>query len=210
MMKKYIKIVALSCGALFLSACGGDTDSSGILKDIKEINVTDPDNNATMLATDTSRSLTSYVIYNDGSSALATTNVTWESNETNVSANYNSIKGDLGLSSNYDGNVTITVSSQQFSDTYTMNIDGITQISMNPSTYDNSIAGAGASFNIQASAIYTSGADSNITSSATWSTTNSSIATVDTNGVVSVLTSGDFNVSATLLGESNTTIVSNP
>lgn len=207
MMKKYVSIVTIILSIVFLSACGGSTDESGIFKDIQDVNITDPDNNSTLLATDIERALIGYVLYNDGSSAVGTSNMLWESNETNVSVNYDSLKGNLGLVSNYNGAVTITVSSHEFSDRYEMNVDGIHYLSVVPSEYNVS----GSTFNIEAKAIYISGAENNMTDRVTWSTTNSSVATVDSNGLVTVITSGeDFNVSASLLGEQNTTVVHNP
>ena len=206
MMKKYFTIALLSLGLLIFTACGGDAEGEGVFKDIEKISIVDPDSNASMLATDTSRSLKSFVTYSDGSSALSTTNVIWETDEESVSANFNSIKGSLGLSANYNGPVRITVSSYQFSDTYAMNIDGIASLRTTPANHTVSES----TFEVTSHAIFFSGVDINVTDKVVWSTTDAAIATVDSSGVVTVLASGDFNVTATLLGESNSTVVSNP
>jgi len=206
-MKTILKIVTLSTTILFLTACGGDSGDSGVLKDIQDINITNADANASMLATQT-KVLQAYVTYNDGTSALTTSNVTWESSEDNVSAGVNETKGQVTLTSNYDGNATISVSFKQFTSSYELVIDGINLIKLTPATID--MSGTTSPFNLDATALFVSGTEENITTTSTWSTSNSSIATVDSSGAVTVLTSGDFNVTVSRLGESNVTVVTNP
>lgn len=208
MKQLLFKSTTLALAIALFTACGGDSGDSGILKDIDDINITNPDANATLLATQT-KSLESWVHYNDGSFSLATTNVTWESNETNVSANFNSLKGNIALLANFNGVAKISVSSKQFSDDYNLNVDGIEHVSLTPANVDMTTVTS--PFTLEAKAVFFSGAEDNITSSVSWSTTNTSVATVSSLGVVTVLTTGeDFNVTATRLGESNVTVVTNP
>lgn len=96
--------------ATFFISCGENTKTP-IITDVSKIEI--DDTNATMYSTDSAKSLSSTVTYNDNTTANATQGVTWLSSDSNILM----MSQNSALASANGGDVNISIEYEQFNDT---------------------------------------------------------------------------------------------
>ncbi len=191
-MKYYISTLLLPISIFFISC--GDNTTTPLIKDINTLFINDA--NITLHSTDLAYNTTATVVYTDNSTADATEAVLWTSSNSDVLSAYS---GALTPLSN-GGNVTITASYEQFSDSKPVQIYALTDY--NASFPDINATGT---YVFQAYGNFENG-DTNfpIVNNIIWSADNDAVIEV-TDGVASItLVAGDTNVTATVFGETNT------
>ena len=140
------------------------------------------------------QSFTATATYSDGSSG-AISSVTWSSSAPSI-ATVTAGGIATGVSA---GSTTITAASGAVTGTATLTVNSnvVTALSVTPASVNLSVGGT---VQLAATATYQNGPPGNVSSSATWSSTNSSVATVDSSGLVIAVGQGDATVSASFEG----------
>jgi uncharacterized protein YjdB len=173
-----------------------DVESGTVAKTLKSISVTPQTASVNIGAT---QQYTATAEYTDGSSGGAT--VTWSTSESSL-ATINSSGIATGVAA---GSVTVTATSGSISGTaaLTVNANVVTGISVTPASVSLSYGGTQ---QFTATATYQTGPSGNVTSGATWSSSNTSIVTVDAGYAVAV-GAGSATVTASLNGFSSSASV---
>ena len=140
------------------------------------------------------QSFTATATYSDGSTGAATS-VTWSSSEPAV-ATVTASGVATGVTA---GSTTITAASGAITGTaaLTVNASPVISISVTPASASVSVGG---SVQLTATANYQNGTSGNVTSSATWSSSNTSVASVNSNGLVVAVGQGTATVTGLFEG----------
>ena len=133
--------------------------------------------------------------YSDGSSRDLTALVSWTSS-TVANATVSASGVVTGLAGG-SATITATLNSVSGSTSVTVNAPTITAISIAP---DDLTLPLGVSEQYTASAIYSDGSVQDLVSGVTWSSSNATVASVDSNGVATTLTAGTTSITATVGG----------
>ena len=197
----YIKTFTLTFFLLFLNSCGENT-TTPITTDISDMTI-DPTTTPIYSTDEFLPTATAY--YLDGTNADATDNINWKVSDSTLVSISNDIK-ILPLKN--DGNFTLTAgydSFKYFENNITVDIVGITDL--NSSWWiSTEVAGTG-DYTLSAEGNYTDGTNNKpIVRNIIWTSSNTDIATIATDenyvSTLTVLTTGTFDVNATLFGSS--------
>ena len=139
----------------------------------------------------TMQQLTATGSYTDGSSADLTSLVTWTSSAVSK-ANVDASGVVTGVSSG-SASITATLNSVSGSTTVTVTAPSITAISVSP---DGLTLPLNVTQQFVATASYSDGSSQDLVSGVTWSSSATSVATIDTNGLASLLTAGTVTITA--------------
>jgi uncharacterized protein YjdB len=141
----------------------------------------------------TTQQLTATGSYSDGSSRDLTALVTWTSSTiANATVDISgSVKGIVAGSAT----ITATLGSVSGSTSVTVTSPTITSISVTP---DDLTLAIGIGQQYTASAIYSDGSIQDLVSGVTWTSSNTTLATVDSNGLATTLAAGTVTITATV------------
>ena len=196
-IKTTLLILAISIGFI---ACGENTDNPST-PDIASISIFDINTNGIIYPTDASKHLGATVTYTDGSSMVATDNVTWKnSNYDAVSMTYGEVWGGPGNG----GESNITIEYGEYSDFYTLRVYSLQENTLIISSADINTTGT---YNLEAKGTFIDPqsnviVDTNrtIVKNIYWSTTNDAIITIndDDSVEVEIVNTGETNITATV------------
>jgi uncharacterized protein YjdB len=149
--------------------------------------------NPIAIAAGATQQFTATAKYSDGSTQNVTATATWSSSNT-AAATINSTGLATAVAT---GSVTITASFNGISGSATLNVNGITSISISPQPASFAM---NATQQFTATATYTDGSTSNITSTATWSAANTMVATITSSGLATGVAAGSTTITASFDG----------
>ncbi len=142
--------------------------------------------------------LTAMGTYSDGTTVDITASSTWSSDTTSVAT----VVSDSGLATAVDvGSAVITVDKDFISATTTMTVTSATLVSIaiTPSVLEKA---NGLSLQLTAIGTYSDGSTTDISSSVTWTSATTSVATINSSGLVSCMNFGTSLITATKSGVS--------
>jgi uncharacterized protein YjdB len=141
----------------------------------------------------TTQQLTATGTYGDGSSRDLTAVVTWSSSTiANATVDVTGLVRGIAAGS---ATITATLGSVSQSGSVTITAPSITSISVTPEDMTLAI---GISQQFTASAIYSDGSIQDLVSGVTWASSTTSVATIDNNGLASILAAGTTTITATV------------
>ena len=141
----------------------------------------------------TTQQLTATGTYADGSSRDLTAVVTWSSSTiANATVDVTGLVKGIAAGS---ATITATLGSVSQSSSVTITAPSITSISVTPEDMTLAI---GISQQFTASAIYSDGSIQDLVSGVTWASSTTSVATIDNNGLASILAAGTTTITATV------------
>jgi hypothetical protein len=152
----------------------------------------------------TTQQFTATGTYTDGSTQNITTTVAWSSSSPAV-ATISNAAGTNGLASSVNAGqstITATLGSVTGSTTLTVNAAALSSIALSPL---NSSIVLGTTQQFTATGTYTNGSTQDLSSSALWSSSDSTIFTVNATGLAASLTTGTATITATANGVSGST-----
>ncbi len=186
-----LAILFLGSLAVFLTACGGSGSSSGTAT-LVSIAVT-PANPS--IPVGVTRQFTASGIYSDGTSRDITTQVTWSSSNPVIAT----VNGS-GLATAVTAGTaaaTIKAASGSISGSTTLTVTSATLASLSV-TQANPRIPLGATQQFAASGAYSDGTSYDITTRVTWTSSNPSVATVNSNGLATAIAAGTATITATI------------
>ena len=167
------------------------TVSAATTATLSSISLTDAEGGSVVVGTTDQYIATA--IYSDNSHSDISGTVAWTSSSPNVATV--SASGLVTALSAGTTNLTATSGSVSQQATVTVSAATLTSLAV---TSTNTTFSAGSTSQFTATGVYSNGSHQNLNSAVTWSSSNSAIFTVDSNGLVSGLTVGNANVVATL------------
>jgi hypothetical protein len=202
---KIVKILVLAAGCLgvlFLSACGGGgSNANGTLTSITVAPATATiSNGGTQQYTATGN-------YSNGTHQNLTSSVTWSSSSTTV-ATINSAGLATGAG---PGSTTITATSGSVSGTAALTVQGTTLTSITVAPAMAAIFVAGTQ-QFTATGNYSDGTQQNLTSSVTWTSSSTTVATINNAGLATGVGVGTTTITATsgsISGTAQLTVTTN-
>ena len=166
---------------------------------LSSINI-DPDSNS--IAEGTNLALHANGIYDDLSSQDLTTQVTWQSSNTDIAT----INADGILTAQNAGDVIVTATLGSVNNTTAIAITAATLDSINVTPGDISIAN-GTSTNLQATGFYSDSSSQNLTSQVSWQSNDPDIAEINSSGSLTSKNTGNTIVTASLNGQTSSTSI---
>ncbi len=158
------------------------------------------------LSAGTQQQLTAVGTFSDGSTQDLTSSLQWSSSDTSKAT----VSSTGVLTSIAPGPVTITATNGTVSQAYSVTVSPATISTITLSPANVSLA-AGQSLQMAATAVLSDGTQQDVTSSAHWSVTNSSAASVSNSdgsqGLLTALASGSFQVQASINGVIGSAVV---
>ena len=154
------------------------------------------------VAVNTTQALTATGNYSDGSSRDLTALVTWSSS--NVGHATVDAAGLVKGVAAGSATITATLGSVSQSTTVTVNAPSISSISVTP---EDLTLPAGISQQYTATAIYTDGSSQDLVSGVAWTSSATSVATIDGNGLAAILAEGTTTITATVGSFSDSTTI---
>ena len=198
----FVSLISVIC--LGLAGCGGgsshtnsQTNGTGN-RTLASIAVTSANS---ALAAGTTLQLSAQGTYSDGSVADLTSQVTWTTSDSTVAT----ANGSGLLSAYKAGSVTVTATDGSISGKMSISVTqaALSSISV---TGAGSLA-AGASLQLGAQGTYTDKSTQSITNQVTWGTSDATVATVSSSGLVTALKVGSVTITATMSSLSGTASV---
>jgi uncharacterized protein YjdB len=132
--------------------------------------------------------------YTDNSTQNITSNVSWSSSDTNVA----SVNADGLVDANNTGAATISAELNGISGSCTVNVHAVADLVSITVTPSDASLEIGFTQSFSAQGQFSDGSSRDVTQSLSWSVSNSDIAIIDQNGVVTGRSSGDTEVTATI------------
>jgi len=202
---------AVAAGVAIISAASGSILGSTTLTvtpaTLSSISITPANPSIPTIPSGFIQQFTATGNYSDGTSHNITTQVTWSSSNTSVA-----IVNSAGLATAVAaGNATITASSGIISGSTTLTATSATLSSISVTPANPSIP-AGAIQQFTATGNYSDGTSYNITTQVTWSSSNTSVATVNSTGLATAFSAGTATITATsgsILGSTTLTVTPN-
>ena len=156
---------------------------------------------APSIAADATQQFTATATYSNGSTATVTSQATWTSSKSSV-ATINASGLATGVAA---GSSTITAALSGVSGTSTLTVTAatVTSIAVTP---DPATFASNATQQFTATATYDNGTTGNVTSSVTWTSSDTSVATIDSGGLASGVSTGTTTIKATLNTVSGTSV----
>jgi uncharacterized protein YjdB len=194
---------AVTSGVVIITAQSGSLQGTASLKvnsaaaNLTSITVSPA---ALSIPVNTSQQFTAVGTYSDGSSSDLTAQVSWNSSSAVVaSIDVNGLASGVGA-----GSTTISASLGNISGsrTLTVNAPTISSISITP---DDLTLGVGINQQYVVTANYSDGSSQDLVNGVTWSSSSASVATIDNSGVVNTVGAGQTTLTATVVGQSDTT-----
>ena len=155
------------------------------------------------ILTGASRQFTATGTYSDGSTQNLSNQVTWASSNTRV-ATINTSGLATGIST---GTTTISAALGGVSNNTTLTVRApatLTSIAVTPT---NSSILTGASRQFTATGTYSDGSTQNLSNQVTWASSNTAVATINTSGLATGVSTGTTTISATLAGVSGNSLL---
>lgn len=148
------------------------------------------------IARGTTQQFTAIATYSDGTTQDISSLVTWSTSDASVvSIDSNGLAHGVGL-----GNVVLSLTYN----TQTASTGAITgssavvnSVSLNPSSASLT---AGMTQQLTATAVYSDGTSQNVSASANWNTSNSAVATIDAQGMLTAVAAGDATIDVAFAG----------
>lgn len=135
--------------------------------------------------------------FSDGSTANVTDTVTWSS-DTPIVATVSNTAGTQGLATGVSGGgASITATSGTITSSTTLTVTSATLVSITVSSANSSTIAPGTTLQLTATGTFSDSNTCDLTAIAGWSSDTSSVGTVNSTGLVSGISSGAANVSAT-------------
>lgn len=203
-----------------MTGCGTTSDSDPLVPEIAAIEIDGTDAVSSVHAIilpDDQNQLSATVLYDDGSSSIATYQLDWESNDTAVMNVFNGLmtptanRGTAAISASYRGKLFTTIDKN-------VTIIPLSDINITSEDINISYTSDKSSANVYTGSSYTLNAngtfDDNqttiepISSNIQWSSSNTTIATIDsTTGVLTInSTEGIVDINASVYSETNSTL----
>lgn len=202
-MKKLGTLVSLiSLAFLGFAGCGGgsshtNSQGTGATRTLVSITVTSA-NSATSVAIGTNLQLSALGSYSDGTVADVTSQATWQTSDNTVATT-----NAAGLLSSLKaGTVTVTASDNSVSGKINITVTQATLSSI--SIQGAGSLAAGASEQLGAQGTYSDNSTQTITSQVTWQSSDSTIASVSSSGMLTSLKAGTVTVTASMNSVSGT------
>jgi uncharacterized protein YjdB len=196
-MKKFGALVgSILIVCLVLSGCGGGSSksksqSSGGTRTLASITVTTP-SSATAVALGATLQFAAQGKFSDGSVADISSQVTWKSSDTTMGI-MNSAGVLTGVKA---GSVTVSATQGTVSGSMAITVTKVTLVSI--SIGGNGSLSAGASEQLSAQGSYNDSSTQSITGQVTWKSSDTSIATVSSTGILTALKAGTVAITATM------------
>jgi trimeric autotransporter adhesin len=190
---------------LGLSGCGGgsshtNSQSGGGTRTLTSITVSGA-NAVHSVSAGSTLQLAAKANYSDGTTSDITSQVTWASSDSTIGKIASS-----GLLTSYKaGSVTATATQGSVSGTMVVTINGAALSAISISGAAS--LGAGASEQLAAQGTYTDGTTQNVTTQVTWQSSDPTVATVDSGGLLHSLKAGTVTITATMNSVSGTASV---
>lgn len=221
---KYLRLSLLSFSlAAFMTGCGTESDEAPLVPEIVSIEIDGTDIETTIhsiLIDEDQTQLYATVLYDDNTSSTATSQLDWDSNDSEIVSVHNGLltpmanNGEAQISASYRDRIFTTkdknVSIISLTDTnITSEQDlNITIDDTNTSLYHLDVNTTG-EYTLQANGTF----EDNktvlaISSNITWTSSNTSVATVDiTTGILNVIASGTTDINISVFSDINKTLL---
>jgi uncharacterized protein YjdB len=190
-MKKTLVLLTLTLIAL--TGCGGggggEGGGSSSTKTLTSIAVTPADNR---LAVGKTQQFTATGSYSDGSTQNLAASVTWSSSNTAVAT----VDSNGVVTAVAAGSTTITATSGAISGQTTLTVPSKTLVAITI-THPNQAIAAGTFEQFTATGTYSDSSTANLTTSVTWSSSNTTVATINGNGKAAGNVPGQTTITAT-------------
>ena len=190
-------VVLLSFISITIPGCGGSGSSSSSGTAGVQLTQIDVEPSTSAIAKGTSQVFTATGIYSDGSSQDITAQASWTSSDSNVATINNIGSANVSASSVAAGTSTITAALSGVSADTTLTVTNAVLNGLQITPGSPSIAN-GTSASLTVTGQYSDGTHQDLTSQVTWQSSNTSIATVDSSGVVAAVGVGSATITATL------------
>ena len=214
----YLKLSLLSVSlAALMLGCGTESDEPPLVPEIISIEIDETDTNSSVHSLDDPLQLSATVVYSDGPNASVDSQLSWESNDTNITTVFNGLvtaqanHGTAAISASYR-NKFITTADKNI--TIIPLLDVIITSSEAP-IIDINYTTVPASADINTNGTYKLSADGSfeltsiksISSNITWTSSNITIASIDSTGSLTVNeVNGVVDISVSVYNEVNTTL----
>ncbi len=188
-MKNVFYMLLMSMTLIFSGCSSSDdvSDSIDYVKSITNLNINIPSNS---IANGLSMQMHAAADYSDGTSVDVTNDVVWNSNTPSIAT-----VTDTGLfQALSEGQAFITIEYGGFSSSNSIDVLAATLTSVKIDSASNVIPN-GSTLQATATGSFTDGVDRDISNSMTWQSSNTTIATVSSTGVISALNEGNVNIS---------------
>jgi len=196
----FFSLVVLSCFVFLTTGCGAAPKSAPPAKTLAAISITP---GSAALAVAGTQQLTATANYSDGSTANINSSATWTSSNSTI-ATVNSA-GMVTAAGAGTATISATLTGQSGSTAVTVgSTRSLVSISVTPGSAALTVGG---SQQLTATANYSDGSMANISSSATWTSSNSTIAAVNSTGLVGAATAGNVTITASSSNQSATSTV---
>ncbi|WP_428772489.1 beta strand repeat-containing protein [Vibrio sp.] len=189
---------ALAEGSSTITAVFGGVSSNGATMNVTAATITDlqVSPSTAAIAKGTGQAYTAVAIYSDGSNQNVTSQVTWYSSDSDIASISNSGQAQ-GLA---EGTVTISASFMgENSNNASLTVTTATLSSVQVTPGSSSIA-KGTTVNFVATAYFSDGTSQDITNQASWTSSNDTVATISTSGLVTGEDTGNTSIRATYDG----------
>ncbi len=190
-------VVVLSFVSISIPGCGGSGSSSPSGTTGVQLTQIDVEPSTASIAKGTSQIFTATGIYSDGSSQDITAQASWTSSDSAVATINNIGSANVSASSVAAGVSTITAALSGVSADTTLTVTNAVLDGLQITPESPSIAN-GTSTSLTVTGQYSDGTNQDLTSQVAWQSSDTSIATVDSSGVVSAVAVGSATITATL------------
>lgn len=196
----FVSLISTVC--LVLAGCGGgskhsNTQSNGTSRTLVSIAVTSS-NSATSLAAGTTLQLAAQGTYSDGTTASLTSQVTWAtSDSTLASASASGLLTGLKV-----GSITVTASQGSVSGKMNLSVTQATLSSISVS--GGASLTAGTTEQLAAQGTYTDKSTQSISNQVTWQSSDATVASVNSSGMLTAVKAGSVTVTASMNSISGT------
>ncbi len=205
-----LSLLSVSLAAVMLGCSQSNSDNTPLVPEIESIVIEGTDTIHAITIDSDDAQLVGRINYSDGTSATTYNELNWESNDTSV------LTVNNGLITPVGNGGTASVSASYRDKIYTTLDHNVTLIAINDiniTSIDLNITSSATDINQTGSyALIANGTFSdnnttlNISSNITWVSSNTSVVTIDTNGLLTVIGDGSSDVNVSVFNDINSTL----